>query len=238
MAAALDKDSNILISFMSVDSQKYIDEYQPQRDTLYYIAKLSGETGELIDLKNLDNIYGISTIMKFKTTNDGYSYLYGSNSLINYQSTNVSTSYFAKIDDDFNIEFIHIPFFGAMKYVSEFIDLEPRRFALAGTMISGSPIIFEFLDNSSISEENKQINVLQYPNPAAEQATINGDLDYVGDVSISIIDLNGHIIKTFDTYSSDIINYTFKVDDIPAGTYNVLIRYDNKYIIDKLVIAR
>ena len=239
LAAALDKDSNILVSFMSVDSQKYIDDYQPQRDTLYYIAKMSGETGELIDLKNLDiNIYGISS-MNIKTTNDGYSYLYGSYSIIKGQSSyNVSTSYFAKIDDDLNVEFIQIPFFGVMKSVSDFIDLEPRRFALVGIMTSGGPIIFEFLDNSGISDENKQIKILQYPNPAVEQATINGTLDYVGDVSISVVDLSGNIIKTFDTYSSDIINYTFKVDDIPAGTYNVLLRYDNKYIIDKLVIAR
>lgn len=239
LAAALDKDSNILISFMSVDSQKYIDDYQPHRDTLYYIAKLSGETGELIDLKNLDiNIYGISS-MNIKTTNDGYSYLYGSYSIIKGQSSyNVSTSYFAKIDDDLNVEFIQIPFFGVMKSVSDFIDLDPRRFALVGIMTSGGPIIFEFLDNSGISDENKQIKILQYPNPAVEQATINGTLDYVGDVSISVVDLSGNIIKTFYTYSSDIINYTFNVDDIPAGTYNVLLRYDNKYIIDKLVIAR
>ena len=256
MGAAIDKQDNVLISFMSFDNWLYkekilqemkenglipegtaetskLNYYIPPRDTLYYITKLSGETGEVVEMKKIDMKKPILS-MKVKTTRDGNTYIYG--------STYPRNPYLAKIDDDLNIEWITTEDISMADTLSDFIDLEPGHFALVGLLDNEQfkePLIIEFSDNSSISDEQKRVNIQQYPNPAVEQVTISGSLDYIGSVSISIIDVNGHIVKTYDTYNNDnIFNYTFTVGELPSGTYYVLLRYDNQNIIDKLVITR
>lgn len=256
MGAAVDKNADILISFKSFDNWIYfetvlqemkenglieedVDEFNiygkydiPRRDTLYHLTKVSGETGEILGIKNID-IGGRILSMKVAATRDGNTYIYGSRYPRN--------SYLAKIDDDLNIEWITTEDIAIADTLSDFIDLEPGHFALVGLLRREDfrePLIIEFSDNSSISDEQKRVNIIQYPNPAVEQVTINGLLDYTGDVSISIIDINGSKLKTFNTYSSDLFTYTFAVNELPVGSYYVLIQYDNQNIIDKLVITR
>ena len=258
MGVAIDKQENILVSFKSYDNWTYYERviqemkknglvsegaaeyglfnsayYIPPRDTFYYITKLSGETGEVIGMKKIDMKKPILS-MKVKTTRDGNKYIYG--------STYPRNPYLAKIDDDLNIEWITTEDISMADTLSDFIDLEPGHFALVGLLDNEQfkePLIIEFSDNSSISDEQKRVNIQHYPNPAVEQVTISGSLDYIGSVSISIIDVNGHIVKTYDTYNNDnIFNYTFTVGELPVGTYYVLLRYDNQNIIDKLVITR
>ena len=260
MGAAIDKKDNILISSKSFDNICYkakifqemkenglISEdlaeyaskknlfyrYLPSRDTLYYITKLSGETGGVIGMKKIDMKKPILS-MKVKTTRDGNTYIYG--------STYPRNPYLAKIDDDLNIEWITTEDISMADTLSDFIDLEAGHFALVGLLDNEKfkePLIIEFSDNSSISDEQKRINILQYPNPAVEQVTISGSLDYTGSVSISIMDVNGHIVKTYDAYNNEnIFDYTFTVGELPSGTYYVLIHYDNQNVIDKLVIER
>ncbi|MBQ6269107.1 MAG: hypothetical protein IJK61_03170, partial [Bacteroidetes bacterium] len=55
MSAAVDKQDNILISFKYYDKMNYVHDYNlPLRDTLYYLTKLSGKTGEVLGIKNID----------------------------------------------------------------------------------------------------------------------------------------------------------------------------------------
>ena len=238
MGVTLDKNDDIYISFRSFDCRYYADESRlPPRDTLYHIAKLSGKTGEVINVKNIDFNQKIVS-MNIKTANDGNIYIYGE-ATSSYISPGSKIYYLAKIDNNLNIEWVEFPDMGYYP-ITDFIDLEPGHFALVGSYGSlNLPEIIEYIDNNDISDDKKRINILQYPNPAVEQVAINGSFDYIGDVSISIIDLNGNVLKSFDTYSNEKeFNYTFAISELPAGTYFVLIRYDNQNIIDKLVISR
>ena len=238
MGVTLDKNDDIYISFRSFDCRYYADESRlPPRDTLYHIAKLSGKTGEVINVKNI--VFNNKIIsMNIKTANDGNIYIYGDAASPNIYPTN-KTYYIAKINNNLDIEWIEFPCPSCYP-ITDFIDLEPGHFALVGSAdYLNIPKIMEYIDNNDISDDKKRINILQYPNPAMEQVAINGSFDYIGDVSISIIDLNGNVLKSLDTYSNEKeFNYTFTISELTAGTYFVLIRYDNQNIIDKLVISR
>ncbi len=80
-----------------------------------------------------------------------------------------------------------------------------------------------------------------YPNPAANIFTLSGELtETVNELTISICDLNGNLIKQIckTKYSSGKFNYSINTNDLLPGYYNVVIKADDKIQTEKLIISK
>ena len=211
MSAVLDQENNVLLSLKTFDCEFYEKTYNlPPRDTIFYLTKLSGKTGEVIETKKIDMGKRILS-MNVKVTNDGNTYIYG--------CTYPRNPYLAKIDNNLNIEWITTENIAMAESLTDFIDLEPGHFALVGLINNeeySEPLIIEFSDNSGIDDGEKQI-IFHYPNPTTDILNINNNY-FLGE-EYEIYDMSGNLIIK-DINNTNQIN----VNKLCSGVYSLKIK--------------
>jgi len=83
---------------------------------------------------------------------------------------------------------------------------------------------------SSLSEISK--NITTYPNPVTDQLHITNALNSLGEIQLSIIDINGRLVKSV---ANATINSTIDVSDLARGNYMLKIDTEKGAIIKKII---
>ena len=94
----------------------------------------------------------------------------------------------------------------------------------------------ETKDNSSLSSEQ----MLIYPNPVFEQATIKFNIPQEGATTLTIFDLQGKVVRNFDlgNLKRGTNVYTFENDGMNEGTYIASVNSGNYKKVVKFVIKK
>jgi hypothetical protein len=94
----------------------------------------------------------------------------------------------------------------------------------------------ETKDNSSLSSEQ----MLIYPNPVFEQATIKFNIPQEGVTTLTIFDLQGKVVRNFDlgNLKRGTNVYTFENDGMNEGTYIASVNSGNYKKVVKFVIKK
>ena len=88
------------------------------------------------------------------------------------------------------------------------------------------------INDSSIDESSISV----YPNPVIDQATVKINNDYQGDVLIKLFDLNGRLISIRKKHKSGMFTkLTLDAEQLPSGTYIVVVNMGNKNIEKKII---
>ena len=88
-------------------------------------------------------------------------------------------------------------------------------------------------------QANSELNVIVYPNPVSEKATIGFNIEKPSKVSVTAIDLTGKTIQTFaDNQLHEGLNeITWDVSKLTKGIYFVRISIGDSRVINKKVIV-
>ncbi len=85
--------------------------------------------------------------------------------------------------------------------------------------------------------EVKNFNI--YPNPASSNATLELTLSSSGDVTISVYDIQGKLVKSvIVNSSSEFMTYTMSLDDMSSGMYNIVVETDGDVQTQKLAVIK
>jgi hypothetical protein len=89
------------------------------------------------------------------------------------------------------------------------------------------------------------VNLTVYPNPAQSTlniaATFSEEYDPLSPVNVSIYNLQGKIIESFNNVKvskSGEIALTWDTKNVPAGLYSVVMYYDNRSVHKKVVVKK
>jgi hypothetical protein len=98
--------------------------------------------------------------------------------------------------------------------------------------VSGTVTIYQ-IDNATtmVNENSLENNIVVYPNPA--QDYVNIDLNFIGRVSVRLINHLGQQLQYFKTNDSSL---QLSVNNIPAGIYHLVIENENEIINKKLIV--
>lgn len=85
---------------------------------------------------------------------------------------------------------------------------------------------------------NKVVSALVYPNPAKGNAMVTAEIANAGNVSITLTNTLGQVVKTFDLGNTGAgkLSYNMDITDVKAGFYIVTINADNAKAVSKLNI--
>jgi hypothetical protein len=83
---------------------------------------------------------------------------------------------------------------------------------------------------SSLSEISK--NITTYPNPVTDQLHITNALNSLGEIQLSIIDINGRLVKSV---ANATVNSTIDVSDLARGNYMLKIDTEKGAVIKKII---
>lgn len=108
--------------------------------------------------------------------------------------------------------------------------------------------IGRFIDNNTEAEfrsatagnldtkENKNLNVILYPNPAMDIIHLNSN-NGDGILQVHITDLTGRIVYSYDNTNQD-INLELDISFLQQGNYFVTVKTLNNIYVEKLVVVR
>ena len=99
------------------------------------------------------------------------------------------------------------------------------------TLVEG----FEVTIIDGIDYISKDIELNIYPNPTSDYIKVSSKLTDNNDVKLTLIDLNGKIIKTINKENVSIFNETININNLPTGIYNLIIQVDNKIYSKKII---
>ena len=99
-----------------------------------------------------------------------------------------------------------------------------------------SNIVDWLMGPTGIEEDNFDFSVLMYPNPATDESNISFDMDAPGQVTITLIDMEGIEVSTeYNGMVDGSFYHKINTDNIPTGAYLVKIKIDNKTSFRKLI---
>ncbi len=112
--------------------------------------------------------------------------------------------------------------------------------------------LLEGFDNASLEIINGELQIIGdglaledvlslniYPNPASTSATVAIELAAAGEVTISVFDVQGKLVKTvIVSAEGSTLNYTLSLDDLSAGMYNVVVQTGTDVQSTKLAVVR
>ncbi len=88
------------------------------------------------------------------------------------------------------------------------------------------------------NKENVKDNILIYPNPVAETAKVDYNVNTVSDVNISIYNIQGKLVKTDKITNQQKGNqtYSFNVSDMEKGTYLISVSVNGKRSVSRFMV--
>ena len=99
------------------------------------------------------------------------------------------------------------------------------------TLVQG----FEVTIINGLNYISNDIELNIYPNPASDYIKINSILTNNNDVKITIVDLNGKIIKTVNKENVSAFDETINISGLPSGVYNLVVKVNNKIYYKKII---
>ncbi|MGI6369594.1 MAG: T9SS type A sorting domain-containing protein [Ignavibacteria bacterium] len=254
------QDGNLLIIVQ-------IYSKEAKQETARHILKLSSSTGEVIErspsLEEISEYLSNINSISYNTDIDDNMYLY---TTFNHYFPEYDIERFKycviKLNPNLkDIEWIlkddkHlIDLDTSCSSLKQFIELEPGHLLFTGQisnkrvidLIDSSkvekPMFFflEIFDNKGIAEPIALERFISYPNPVSDKFTVQANfLTFVSNVSISVIDITGRVVKQvfFGSSISGEFSYTFSTSDLSNGVYNVVLSFDGKEQSEKLIINR
>lgn len=92
-----------------------------------------------------------------------------------------------------------------------------------------------------VAQKNDEIsNMLIYPSPARNSATVKFDLDKEMEVDVLVYDITGKVVKSYlsRSFNQGEINFSIDVSDIPSGTYFATLSSKEGYSMTKFVVSK
>lgn len=93
----------------------------------------------------------------------------------------------------------------------------------------------EFVLDDVVTGANGNSIMVAYPNPAINDINLLADFGTQGDVKVSIIDINGNTLMTFDRNNINSIDEKINVSSIPTGTYMIVVESTNDTVVKKFI---
>ncbi len=90
----------------------------------------------------------------------------------------------------------------------------------------------------SIDDIEGLSNFELYPNPSAGEMTIDFDLDKNIDFQMTIFNIAGEKVMETTTQKVNTLNQTFDLSEFANGVYMIQFTFDNKVMIERLVISK
>lgn len=91
--------------------------------------------------------------------------------------------------------------------------------------------------NVETVKDNNQDNITVYPSPASNQITINLEgIRNESDFHFTIIDIQGRTVKSWSETAVD--KTTISINDLPAGSYMLHVRSDNRFEVERFVVSK
>jgi hypothetical protein len=91
----------------------------------------------------------------------------------------------------------------------------------------------EIMDYEFTTSRNETAVMFAYPNPAVNYLKVFAEFEKESNLNCSIVDLQGKLVKSFNTVTGKIYDNTIEVTDITAGTYFLMIESNNDAVIWK-----
>ena len=106
-----------------------------------------------------------------------------------------------------------------------------------GCSATSTTYTFSYTVTTALDDEIEGVNISLFPNPMVDEAfTIEISGSEVGTVSISLIDLQGHIIQSTDYQKSDYdFSQEIATSNLPSGIFLALITVNDKTIKEKVL---
>jgi hypothetical protein len=232
-----------------------------------HILKLSSSTGEIIaqspPLEEISEYLPNTRYISYNTGSDDYIYIYTTfNHYFPEYDIERSKYCIVKLNPNLkDIEWIikddKYYFDTSFTVLKQFIELEPGHLLFTGQISNRKddnidakddselekPMLFflEIFDNKGIAEPIALERFISYPNPASDKFTVQANfLTFVSNVSISVNDITGKVVKQVFSGSSisGEFSHTFSTSDLSNGVYNVVLSFDGKEQSEKLIIER
>ena len=110
-----------------------------------------------------------------------------------------------------------------------------------GDMVNGSDIATELITPEIVKLQSDNIGGVVtgyklYPNPTVDQISLTLDLTDGTDVTISITNYNGQVVKSqFTSLNSGLNNLQFEVNDLTAGLYTISVYNDQRLLSQRFI---
>lgn len=97
---------------------------------------------------------------------------------------------------------------------------------------------FEPVSDVGIDEVDNSISMTLFPNPATDQVTIEADLENTTDVSITLTNSMGQVMKTIEVNNTNSILHSIDVSELPNGIYFVKLKSSEISSTKRLIIKQ
>ncbi len=102
---------------------------------------------------------------------------------------------------------------------------------------TNSAKVFETPEDAELSNNNPSFDLNVFPNPATDRVTFNVTNQAQSNLSISIFDMQGRVVYRLNNKMEQTqLSRSISVNDLPNGTYQVVVQNEKETRVEKLVV--